>query len=87
MTIPADAAHRAGAQVVANLLLDPVLQAEKADPQKLGLPSVLPADALPDGSRPQPSPYVLEDLGEAIEELPAERVPELDRRWKREVLR
>ena len=87
VTIPANAANRAGALVVANLLLDPVLQAKKADPRVIGLPSVLPADALPEGSEAPASPYVLDDLGEAVAELPAERVPELDRRWKREVLR
>ncbi|HWC27169.1 MAG TPA: ABC transporter substrate-binding protein [Solirubrobacteraceae bacterium] len=87
VTIPANAAHRAGALVVANLLLDPVLQAKKADPRVLGLPSVLPDDALPDTSEAPPSPYVLDDLGTPIAELPAERVPELERRWKREVRR
>lgn len=87
VTIPANAADRAAALVVANLLLDPVLQAKKADPEMLGLPSVLPAEALPDWSRPARSPYLLDDLGEAVAELPAARVPELDRRWKREVLR
>lgn len=87
VTIPANAANRAGALVVADLLLDPVLQAKKADPRVIGLPSVLPAEALPGGSGAPPSPYVLDDLGEALAELPAERVPELDRRWKREVLR
>ncbi|MBW3652453.1 MAG: ABC transporter substrate-binding protein, partial [Actinobacteria bacterium] len=87
VTIPANAANRAGALVVANLLLDPVLQAKKADPRVIGLPSVLPDAALPDDAEAPPSPYVLDDLGTAIAELPAHRVPELDRRWKREVLR
>lgn len=87
VTIPANAADRGGALVVANLLLDPALQAKKADPRVIGLPSVLPAAALPDGSEAAPSPYVLDDLGKPLAELPAERVPELDRRWRREVLR
>ncbi len=47
VTIPADAAHRAGAQVLADLLLEPRLQAVKAAPRVLGLPSVLATDRLP----------------------------------------
>lgn len=47
VTIPADAAHQAGAQVVANLLLSPRLQAAKLAPS-LGNPTVLdPAASVP----------------------------------------
>jgi ABC-type uncharacterized transport system YnjBCD substrate-binding protein len=80
VTIPADAGDAAGAKVVANLLLDPVLQARKADPAVLGHPSVL------DVGRPHDSPYLLRDLGAPVQELPADRVDALERRWKRDVL-
>jgi len=92
VTIPADAGDAAGAKVVANLLLDPALQARKADPAVLGHPTVLDLERVPDSTREtfgtaQDSPYLLRDLGEPLEELPAERVDELEQRWKRDVLR
>jgi ABC-type uncharacterized transport system YnjBCD substrate-binding protein len=92
VTIPADAAHRAGAQVVANLLLSPRLQATKADPQVLGHPTVLDLDRLPRADRARfegavASPYLLEDFGRVRGELPADEVPRLEARWEREVLR
>jgi putative spermidine/putrescine transport system substrate-binding protein len=91
VTIPADAAHRAGAQVVANLLLDPRLQAAKADPRVLGHPTVLDRDRLPATAREQfaraaSSPYLLADLGNVRAELPAGEVPRLEQRWQREIL-
>ena len=51
VVIPADAEHVAGAQVVANLLLSPELQAAKADPAILGHPTVLDRERLEAGSR------------------------------------
>lgn len=94
VTIPANAAHLAGAQVVANLLLSPELQAKKADPEILGIPTVL------DLSRLHPTQRQLfteradnactlrqAQLGPYLAELPAGRVPELEDRWHREVLR
>lgn len=92
VAIPRNAAHRAGALAVANLLLDPELQAIKADPVVLGLPTVLDVDRLPArdrrGFRPSGAdPYVPEDLGRPLAELPAQRVPELEERWEQEVLR
>jgi putative spermidine/putrescine transport system substrate-binding protein len=92
VTVPADAAHQAGAKVVADLLLDPRLQAAKADPDVLGNPTVLDVDRLPDGARrrfagARSSVYLLEDLGRPREELPADEVPKLERRWVREILR
>ncbi len=92
VTIPADAAHRAGALVVADLLLSPDLQAAKADPRQLGVPTVLDLSRLGAGQRrlfaaQQSSPYLLSDFGHEVQELPAARVPVLDARWKREVLR
>lgn len=82
VAIPRNAAHVAGAQVVANLLLEPELQAIKADPDVLGLPPVVELDA-----PAVPGPHVLRDFGRPLRELPAERVPELEERWQREVLR
>lgn len=92
VTIPADAGHRAGALVVANLLLSAELQAAKADPRQLGVPTVLDLSRLrPEQRRlfagQQSGPYLLADFGREVEELPAGRVPALDARWKREVLR
>jgi putative spermidine/putrescine transport system substrate-binding protein len=92
VAIPADAEHLAGAQVVANLLLSPELQAAKADPAILGHPTVLDPARLEADSRDRfrhatSSPYLLSDFGEAREELPAAEVPRLERRWQQEVLR
>jgi ABC-type uncharacterized transport system YnjBCD substrate-binding protein len=50
VTIPADAAHQAGAQVVANLLLSPRLQAAKLAPS-LGNPTVLDPRRLGPGQK------------------------------------
>lgn len=91
VTIPAVAAHRAGALVVANLLLDPRLQAAKADPERLGVPTVLdlsrlaPADAA--RFRRAASPYLLPGPVGRLAELPPERVTAIEARWRREVLR
>lgn len=46
VAIPFNAAHQAGAQVVANLLLDPAVQARAQDPAVLGFQTVLDVDAL-----------------------------------------
>ena len=91
VVIPADAERAAGAQVIANLLLSPELQATKADPGILGHPTVLDRSRLEAGSRDRfrrasSSPYVLSDFGETREELPAAEVPRLERRWQQEVL-
>ncbi len=92
VTIPANAAHQAGARVVADLLLSPELQLIKADPRRLGIPTVLDLDRLPDDARGRfaelsSSPYRLEDIGEPLPELPADRIAPLEARWKHEVLR
>jgi ABC-type uncharacterized transport system YnjBCD substrate-binding protein len=91
VTIPADAGSAEGAQVVANLLLSPELQARKADPAVLGHPTVLDLSRLPQDRRAAfaaaDSPYLLEDLGIPVEEFAADRVAPLERRFAREVLR
>lgn len=46
VAIPFNAAHKAGAQVVANLLLDPEVQARAQDPDILGFQTVLNVAAL-----------------------------------------
>lgn len=51
VAIPANAGDRAGALVVANLLLSPMAQARKADPQVWGDPTVLAVDRLPEAER------------------------------------
>lgn len=92
VTIPADAANVEGAQVVANLLLEPGLQASKADPRRLGVPTVLDLERLKPEDRKlfaqtTESPYLLADLGETKEDLTASRVAPLEERWKREIVR
>ncbi len=91
VTIPANAAHREGAQVIADLLLTPRLQAAKADPDSIGNPTVLDLDRLA-GRRglfaeTEDSKYLLSDYGRTLAELPANRVEDLEKRWTLEVLR
>jgi putative spermidine/putrescine transport system substrate-binding protein len=92
VTIPAAAAHRVGAMVVADLLLDPRLQAVKADPDVLGQPTVLDLARLSPGQRRRfdtaaSSPHLLRGFGRPVQELPAEHVGAIEERWRREVLR
>lgn len=86
VAMPVTAPSPAGAMVVANLLLDPRLQAIKADPDVLGVPTVLDLDRLDEGQRTLfddavDSPYLLADFGELVDELPADRVEALEQRW------
>jgi len=93
VTIPANAAHVAGAKVLANVLLEPRLQARKAEPAVLGNPTVLDVSRL--GSRrglfsrdaDDRSPYLLTSLGAPVGEFAAADVAPLEQRWRREVLR
>ena len=92
VTIPAAAAHRAGAMVLADLLLDPGVKAIKPDPDVLGQPTVLDLARLSPEQRRRfdsaaSSPYLPRSLGEPVQELPAERVGAIEERWRREVLR
>ena len=91
VTIPANAANVAGAKALADVLLDPALQASKADPAKLGNPTVLDAARLGAHAarfahRAADNPYVLEDLGEPVPEFAAARVGALEKRWAAEIL-
>lgn len=91
VTIPANAANAEGAMVVADLLLSPELQAAKADTDSLGNPTVLDLDRLGGKRRlfegAATSPYILRDVGKTVPELAADRVAQIERRWKNEVLR
>ena len=91
VTIPANAAHQAGAKVVADVLLDPEIQAEKAKPKVLGGPTVLDLGKLgPQKSlfeNEDTSPYVLTDYGTPVTEVAADDVAPLEKRWMREILR
>jgi putative thiamine transport system substrate-binding protein len=51
VAIPFNAAHRAGALVIANLLLDPAVQARAQDPNVLGFQTVLNIQSLGDNDR------------------------------------
>jgi putative spermidine/putrescine transport system substrate-binding protein len=87
MAIPSNASSPEGAQIVADLLLSPRLQAAKL--AKVGIPTVLDIDRIDDDAdfSSAAATYRLERFGNPLEELPAVRVPELDRRWRDEVLR
>jgi putative spermidine/putrescine transport system substrate-binding protein len=91
VTIPANAAHLEAAMVVANLLLDPRLQASKADPNVVGVPTVLDPRRLPQAERrpftTTSSPYLLPDFGRPLPELPADQVAPIERQWLEEILR
>lgn len=84
LAIPARASSPEAALVVADLMLGPELQALKSD--LVGIPSVLAPELLP-AREARPSPYRLVELGTPLEELAADRVPEIDRRWLAEVRR
>ena len=94
VAIPANASSPEGAQVVADLLLSPALQAIKADPRVLGVPTVLDLSRLTPSqrelfTRPTSGPYLLAPgaSGAPLAELPATEVTRLEERWRREVLR
>ncbi len=92
VAIPANAAHAAAAKVLADLLLSARLQVAKADPDVLGVPTVLDVAGLSAGQRRRfeqagSSRYVLRDLGRPLQELPATRVAPIEARWRRDVLR
>ncbi|MGE0795349.1 MAG: ABC transporter substrate-binding protein [Acidimicrobiia bacterium] len=88
VAIPVTAGSAAGAQVVADLLLSPAMQAAKLD--RVGIPTVLDPDRLESGARSRflrtpAGSHRLDDFGAALVELPVAEVPRLDRRWIGEV--
>lgn len=91
VTIPANATNQAGAKVVADVLLDPEIQAEKAKPSVLGNPTVLDLAKL--GAQKSlfenedTSDYVLSEYGTPVTEVAADEVAPLEKRWMREILR
>lgn len=93
VTIPANASHIAGAEVLANLLLAPPLQADLEKPAILGMPSVLSPQRLPAAlagllhRSASTSPYILASLGQPLTELPSGEVEPINAAWTREVLR
>lgn len=93
VTIPANAANPDGAKVLADALLSPALQAQKADPRVLGNPTVLDLDRLGtqrrlfEASSAGANPYVLDNLGTPVTEIAAADVAPLEQRWTDEVVR
>ena len=88
LAIPANASSPEGAQVVADLMLSPTLQAAKL--AQVGIPTVLDLNRVgdtADASATGASPYRLTRYGTPLAEVPAARVPELDKRWREQVLR
>lgn len=91
--IPANAAHRAGAMVVANVALSIDQQLAKADPKVWGQFTVLNLDSLPDADRARfdalPTSPVVPSFDvlsrNANPELSADWVPALDDGWRTKV--
>ena len=74
LTVPYNAANKAGALVVANFMLSPEAQARKSDPDYWGDPTVLNVAALPEAER---ALFEAVDLGEATL-APEDLGPRLD---------
>ena len=92
VTIPGNSTNRAGALVVANLLLEPELQEVLSDPDVWGMPPVLDPERLEDDVRvafeqDPAGPHVLDSFGQSQAELSAERVVDIDARWQEELRR
>ncbi|WP_145106282.1 ABC transporter substrate-binding protein [Cereibacter sediminicola] len=90
VAIPFNAAHAAGARVIANLLLDPAVQARAQDPAVLGFQTVLDLDRLPDEDRARFEALDLgvatlapEDLGPALLEPHASWMERIAEDWVR----
>lgn len=88
VTIPFNAAHREGAMVIANLLLDPEVQARAADPAILGFQTVLDLSALPEPERARfdalvlgPATLPADRLGPALLEPDASWMTRLSQDW------
>ena len=85
VAIPFNAAHAAGAQVVANFLLDPETQAHMQDITVLGSFSVLDPAKLPEGAFADlptaPALPTLQDLGPTLPEPHASWMTRLTEEW------
>ena len=85
MAIPFNAAHAAGAQVVANFLLEPETQAHMQDITVLGSFSVLDPAKLPEGAFADlptaPALPTLQDLGPTLPEPHASWMTRLTEEW------
>ncbi|MFT5223986.1 MAG: putative spermidine/putrescine transport system substrate-binding protein [Glaciecola sp.] len=90
VTIPANAQDQAGAQVIANLLLSPAMQAAKADPDVLGVPTVLDLTKLSAQEAALfargEDPRILTQFTNLVAELPVSEVDRLEQRWLADVL-
>lgn len=90
VAVPYNAAHAAGALVVANLLLDPDVQARAQDPDVLGFQTVLNLSALPAADRARFDALDLgiatlspDDLGPALLEPHASWMSRISEDWIR----
>lgn len=90
VTIAANGGDTAGARVIANLLLDPELQAIKADPDVLGVPTVLDLSRLDEADRARfdlgDDQRILTTFDDLLPELPVDEVDRLEARWLADVL-
>jgi putative thiamine transport system substrate-binding protein len=94
VAIPYNAANAEGAQVVANVLLDPAVQARMQNIEVLGSFSVLDPDRLDDAARAAfaalptaPALPTLEDLGPTLAEPHASWMTRLTEEWARRYTR
>ncbi|EKX55891.1 ABC transporter, periplasmic substrate-binding protein YnjB [Rhodobacter sp. AKP1] len=90
VAIPFNAAHAAGAKVIANLLLDPEVQARAQDPAVLGFQTVLDVAALPEPDRARfaaldlgPATLAPDELGPALLEPHASWMERIAEDWVR----
>ncbi|MFQ6777011.1 ABC transporter substrate-binding protein [Cereibacter sphaeroides] len=90
VAIPFNAAHAAGAKVIANLLLDPEVQARAQDPAVLGFQTVLDVEALPEPDRARfaaldlgPATLAPDELGPALLEPHASWMERIAEDWVR----
>lgn len=88
VAIPFNAAHAAGAKVIANLLLDPEVQARAQDPAVLGFQTVLDVAALPEPDRARfaaldlgPATLAPDELGPALLEPHASWMERIAEDW------
>ncbi|EGJ21652.1 hypothetical protein RSWS8N_06200 [Cereibacter sphaeroides WS8N] len=90
VAIPFNAAHAAGAKVIANLLLDPEVQARAQDPAVLGFQTVLDVASLPEPDRARfaaldlgPATLAPDELGPALLEPHASWMERIAEDWVR----